>query len=120
MATIATSSVASTAGTAHDGPRLNLGGSSSGTAIAKTNVKAIGQRFSAPALAIPGPDTGLPGGLPRLSHQSRTLASTFTAAGDRSAAASASAIKARAASIVAATSPWSLVTGTFTTIQARS
>ena len=45
-------------------------------------------------------------GAPRLpAHQSRTLASTRTVAGGRSAAASAPAIRARAASIVAATCP---------------
>ena len=66
MATMTTSSNTSTAGTAHDGPRLNLAGSSSGTAIARTSVKAIGQRFSAPAPAATIPDTGPRGALPRL------------------------------------------------------
>jgi len=63
---------------------------------------------------------GLRGALWRLrTHQSRTTPSASTAAGARWAA-SASAIRARAASIVAAISLWLPLAGTLTTIQARS
>ena len=82
-------------------------------------MKAIGQRLSARACAVPVPDPGPREALSRLpAHQSRTLASAVAMAGGCSA--SASAIRARAASSVAATSPWLLLAGTLMAIQDRS
>ena len=47
----------------HAGPTLNLAGSSSGTAIARISVQAIGPRFSARTSAVPIPDASLRGAL---------------------------------------------------------
>jgi hypothetical protein len=117
-----TSSTASIAGTTQLAPRLNLAGSSSGITSARTSAPASGQRFSVPipVRTTSTFDMGLRGALICLwAHQSRAMLSVCTVAGTRSAA-SASAIKARAASSVAATSRLLPSAGTLTTIQARS
>jgi hypothetical protein len=116
------SSNARIAGTIQSGPTLNRDGSSSGTTITRASAPSSGQGFSVPipVRTTATLDTGLRRALSRLrAHQSRTMPSAGAAAGARPAA-SASAIRARAASIVADISFWFPSARTLTTIQARS